>query len=104
MILFTSILILLNLNQGPNADSKVDNWGHLGGLVTGILAGLAICEFMDQSAKNNERTPSRFTEEEYKQRGCGNGFLCSWCGTFSLVTWLVTLLGVFYLYVDVNQE
>lgn len=43
--LFTGILILLNLNQGPNQDKKVDNWGHLGGLITGILAGIAICEF-----------------------------------------------------------
>ena len=47
LILFTSILILLNLNQGPNADAKVDNYGHLGGLLTGIFAGIAICEFMD---------------------------------------------------------
>jgi len=53
----------MNLNMGPQADAKVDNFGHLGGLITGIFAGIAICEFMDQTAKNKERTPSRFTEE-----------------------------------------
>jgi len=63
LIVFTSILILLNLNVGKNSDSKVDNWGHLGGLITGILTGFAITEFQDNSAINNDRTPDRFTEE-----------------------------------------
>jgi membrane associated rhomboid family serine protease len=37
----------MNLNIGPNADTKVDNIGHLGGFITGIWCGLAITEFID---------------------------------------------------------
>lgn len=47
LISFVGILLLLNLNIGPNADTKVDNLGHLGGFITGIWAGLAITEFID---------------------------------------------------------
>jgi membrane associated rhomboid family serine protease len=68
LIVFTSVLILLNLNIGKGSDSKVDNWGHLGGLITGIFAGLAITEFQDNSAINKDRTPDRFTEEQYNRR------------------------------------
>jgi len=37
----------MNLNIGPGADPKVDNYGHLGGFITGILAGIAIAEMFD---------------------------------------------------------
>ena len=45
--LFVSIMVLMNLNLGPDADTKVDNYGHLGGFITGIFAGIAITEFFD---------------------------------------------------------
>lgn len=44
LVVFTSTLILMNLNIGPGSDSHIDNWGHLGGLITGIFAGLALTE------------------------------------------------------------
>lgn len=73
LIVFVSTLILLNLNIGPNQDTKVDNWGHLGGLITGIFAGLAITEFQDSTARGKNRIPDRFTEREYKERSkCRN--------------------------------
>ena len=51
----------MNLNIGGNADPKVDNFGHLGGLITGIFAGFAIAEFFDWEARSEKRHPDRFT-------------------------------------------
>ena len=53
----------MNLNIGPGADSKVDNWGHLGGGITGFFAGIAISEHLDYKARKANRNPDRFTEE-----------------------------------------
>ena len=76
LITLTSLLILMNLNQGPNSDTHVDNWGHLGGLITGILAGLALTEKFDYDARSADRAPDRFTEEDYKdQSGCRKIFI-----------------------------
>jgi rhomboid protease GluP len=47
LAILVSLLIFLNLNQGPDSDPKVDNWGHLGGLITGILVGTVITENYD---------------------------------------------------------
>jgi rhomboid protease GluP len=63
LIVFTSTLILMNLNIGPTADSHVDNWGHLGGGITGFFAGIAITEHLDAKALRAKRTPDRFNEE-----------------------------------------
>lgn len=53
----------MNLNVGPMADPKVDNWGHLGGGITGLFAGIAITEHFDYKARKANRTPDRFSEE-----------------------------------------
>lgn len=42
--IFVTVLILLNLNIGPGSDPHTDNFGHLGGLITGIFAGFSISE------------------------------------------------------------
>lgn len=47
LIVYTSLMVLMNLNIGPHSDSHVDNWGHLGGLITGLLVGLSLSEFYD---------------------------------------------------------
>lgn len=65
--LLAGLLILMNLNVGPHADTHVDNWGHLGGLITGIFAGLAITEKFDYDARSANRAPDRFTEEDYRR-------------------------------------
>jgi len=44
LALLTALIIIVNTNIGPMADGNVDNFGHLGGLITGFLAGLTICE------------------------------------------------------------
>ena len=102
LILYTSIMIVLNFAK---SDPKVDNWGHLGGLITGIFAGFAIAEWFDAEARSKDRTPDRFTEEEYENKyGC-----CIFCdkiflGTIFLFLWLGGLLVLFYTVVDVNVE
>jgi len=57
------VLILLNLNIGPTADPKVDNWGHLGGGITGFFCAFVVSENLDADARKKNRTPDRFTEE-----------------------------------------
>ena len=52
MIIYVSVMILMNLNIGPSADPKVDNWGHLGGGITGIFCSMAITENLDMDAIN----------------------------------------------------
>lgn len=95
-------MIILNFAK---SDPKVDNWGHLGGLITGIFAGFAIAEWFDAEARSKERVPDRFTEEEYERKsGC-----CKFCalirvGTIFLFLWLITLLVLFYTVVDVDVE
>jgi len=105
LIIFVGLLLLMNLNIGPNSDPKVDNIGHLGGFVTGVFAGLAITEFIDQGARNRDRKPDRYTEEEWETRSsCCDSFVCRWVGTALLIIWFVLLFTLFYTVVDVNVE
>mmetsp|Transcript_14800 Transcript_14800/g.25173 ORF Transcript_14800/g.25173 Transcript_14800/m.25173 type:complete len:227 (-) Transcript_14800:75-755(-) len=105
LIIYTSTLVLMNLNIGPHADSKVDNFGHLGGFITGILAGFTITDWFDLEARGKGRTPDRFTDEEYENKSCCCRSWCwSFCGLISLVVWLGGLLIIFYVYVDVDIE
>ena len=104
MIVYCSTLILLNLNIGPHADPKVDNWGHLGGGITGFFAGIAITEDLDADARNKERTPDRFTDEEYEKRsGCCKTFICERAGQMLLSAWLLSLILWFYIGIDVDN-
>ena len=104
LIVYCSVLILLNLNVGPKADPKVDNWGHLGGGITGIFAGIAITEDYDADARNAKRTPDRFNEEQYKNRSkCCKTFICERAGQMLLPIWILTLFIVFYAYIDVDN-
>lgn len=90
------------------ADPKVDNWGHLGGGITGLFAGIAITEQLDYEGRRAKRTPDRFTEEEYERRsGCCKTFICERAGGMLFIAWILGLLIWFYGFVDVdnlNQE
>lgn len=104
LIVYVSLLVLMNLNIGPHADPKIDNWGHLGGFITGIFANIAIQENLDKDARNKERTPDRFTEEQYKNRcGCCKTWLCHYFGTFLLFAWLTALVVYFYAFIDMDD-
>jgi hypothetical protein len=94
----------MNLNVGPGADPKIDNWGHLGGGITGIFASIAITEYLDWKGRDKERVPDRFTEEEYERRSsCCKTWCCHWTGTILLTVWLLTLIIFFYAFVDVDS-
>lgn len=103
LICFVLIFCAVSL-AGAIGYDKVDHWAHVGGLVTGFFAGIAICEWLDQEAKNKGRAPSRFRNlSAYESRvGCDNWF-CHWCGTLFLVAWIVTLITVFYLFTVVDD-
>lgn len=99
-----SFLILLNLNVGPNADQHVDNWGHLGGCITGIFVGISLTEKFDYDARDAGRTPDRFTDEDYdEQSSCRKSCPYNWCGCTLLVLWFLTLLIVFYVFTDTDN-
>eukprot|EP00356_Strombidium_inclinatum_P005477 CAMPEP_0170488648 /NCGR_PEP_ID=MMETSP0208-20121228/7148_1 /TAXON_ID=197538 /ORGANISM="Strombidium inclinatum, Strain S3" /LENGTH=88 /DNA_ID=CAMNT_0010763279 /DNA_START=631 /DNA_END=897 /DNA_ORIENTATION=- len=82
-------------------DPTVDNWGHLGGLITGIFAGFSIAEIYDMEARSKGRTPDRFTEEEY-DGCCRKSVMCQFCGIFFLVVWIGGLFVIFYTVTDVD--
>lgn len=104
LIVFTSSLILMNLNIGPGSDPKVDNWGHLGGGITGFFASIAITEHFDYVARKNKRTPDRFSEDEYERRwGICKMFCCERAGAALLISWVLGLLIWFYGFVDVDS-
>ena len=88
-------MAILNSNIGPGSDPHVDGLGHLGGMITGGIVGFAISEQYDADAIAAERTPDRFTDEEYKARsGCCS--FCSRCGLVTLIVWFLTLFIWFY--------
>tara|TARA_B110000285_G_C14958298_1_gene530324 strand:- start:129 stop:629 length:501 start_codon:yes stop_codon:yes gene_type:complete len=51
LFIFTFLICLVNLNIGPMANGNVDNYGHYGGLITGLLLGLALAENYDREAR-----------------------------------------------------
>lgn len=101
LICYTSFMILLNLNLGPHSDSHVDNWGHLGGLITGILVGFTLTEFYDLQARNKERVPDRYTRREYEDKSACCNFFRYFCLVL-LILWFLALFIVFYL-IDVDS-
>jgi len=103
LLCLTFLVVLINTNIGPMADGNVDNFGHLGGLITGFLCGLVICEQFDRQARSAKRIPDRFTEETYKKYGFDNIFL-NYLGHVLLFIYLVGGILVFFLYTDVNVE
>jgi len=105
LLIYTITMVLLNLNIGPGSDSHIDNFGHLGGLISGILIGLSLTEDYDGDARNAERTPDRFTEREYKEKSaCCKSCCCNWCGRIFLIIWFVCLFTYFYLIMDISFE
>ena len=47
MMCFMVIIVLMNLMSGFQPGSKVDNWGHLEGLFTGLVCGFAFLKPME---------------------------------------------------------
>lgn len=105
LIIYCSLLILMNLNIGPNADGHVDNWGHLGGCITGVLCGYALTNQYDADARAAERAPDRFTEEQYKNKsGCCKSLPINRLGQILLFIWFAGLFIYFYFIMDISFE
>ena len=101
----TILIVIINMNIGPMADGNVDNYGHLGGLVTGILVGLSFAEWYDFTARRKKRIPDRFTENEwvFRDKYCNN-FACNYIFTFLLISYFIAGLTLFYVWTDVNVQ
>ena len=95
------MIVIINLNVGPFSDGNIDNFGHIGGLITGIITGVAISEWLDYQARRAGRVPDRFTKEEYESKWCDN-FLTRWIGNILLIVYFVTLFVIFFVYIDVD--
>lgn len=100
---YVTFLILINLNIGPGADAHTDNWGHLGGLITGIITGFAISECYDGEARGKERAPDRYTEEQYKNKSSCCCFFYRFCQVL-FVLWFLGLFIYFYVFMPIDFE
>lgn len=105
MIVFTFLICLVNLNIGPFSNGNVDNYGHYGGVITGILMGMTFAENYDLEARQAKRTPDRFSEEQYKfrKRICCDNFIFNYLGHYLLTLYIVGGLIYFYTSVDVDN-
>lgn len=105
LTLLVVFFVAMSFNPEITGHDRVDNYAHVGGLITGFFAGIAICEWLDREALNKGRAPDRFRNiTGYRSRvGCSNIF-CYWCGTLTLTAWLVTLIMVFFTYTVVDDE
>ena len=104
IITYVCVMIILNLNIGPASDPRVDMWGHLGGGITGAIAGFTICEFFDYEARSKNRHPDRFTRKEFRNRCyCCNTWCANWCATTILIVWFIGLFVIFYVVIDVDN-
>lgn len=103
--ILTFLIVAINMNIGPMADGNVDNFGHLGGLITGILVGMTLAEQYDREARSGDRVPDRFTPQQYsrRERFC-NYFFCNYLGHLLLGLYFIAGFTVFYMYTDVDIE
>ena len=68
----------------------MDNLGHLGGLITGIIMGFVIAE-NDERRDRNQSCLEFFQRTNFKNK----------CGLIVLTVYIVLFLLIFYLVVDV---
>ena len=80
---------LFNIQIGIT-ESNVDNLGHLGGLIVGVIMGFAIAE-NDSRRQSNQAFTSFIKNTNYKNK----------CGIIFLFSYLLAFLLVFYLLIEV---
>ena len=83
------------------SDGKTDDMGHFGGLITGFLSGLVICEQYDRQARRHKRLPDRFKEADWY---LSSNSVFNYIGHYMLFTYLVGGLYYFYFYTNVNVQ
>ena len=83
------MVLMFNMQMGAY-NQNIDNWGHLGGLITGIIAGFAIAE-------NDQRTR--------EAKGCCEFLFNSTCanklGMLALMIYFAMLFTIFFLAIKV---
>jgi len=89
LIIFILLILLFNFQIGIT-ESNVDNIGHLGGLITGIIMGFAIAE-NDERRDRNQSCLEFIKRTNFKNK----------CGLIVLTLYLTLLLLLFYLLIEV---
>jgi hypothetical protein len=89
LIIFILLILLFNFQIGIT-ESNVDNLGHLGGLIVGIIMGFAIAE-NDERRDRNQSCLEFFKRTNFKNK----------CGLIVLSLWILLFLLLFYLVIDV---
>lgn len=84
IICFVSILIIVNVMFGLANASNVDNYGHLGGFVTGLPLSMAIIPIVSSSMRRDQL--SGWTYERY----------CKAIGGVATILWLGIGMIMFY--------
>ena len=89
LIIFILLILLFNIQIGLT-EANVDNLGHLGGLIVGIIMGFAIAE-NDERNDRSQGFIDFMRRSNYKNK----------CGMIFLFVYLLTFILVFYLVIDV---
>lgn len=89
LAIFIVLILMFNIQIGVT-ESNVDNLGHLGGLITGVIMGFAISE-NDERRDNSQTFMDFIKKSNYKNK----------CGIIFLFSYIVALLLVFYLLIEV---
>lgn len=89
LIIFILLILLFNIQIGAT-EANVDNLGHLGGLIVGIIMGFAIAE-NDERRDRQQSFMDFMRRSNYKNK----------CGIIFLFSYLLAFLLIFYLLVDI---
>ena len=89
LIIFILLILLFNIQIGLT-EANVDNLGHLGGLIVGIIMGFAIAE-NDERRDRSQGIIDFFRRSNYKNK----------CGIIFLFSYLLVFILVFYLVIEV---
>lgn len=89
LIIFILLILLFNIQIGLT-EANVDNLGHLGGLIVGIIMGFAIAE-NDERRYRSQGIIDFFRRSNYKNK----------CGIIFLFSYLLVFILVFYLVIEV---
>lgn len=89
LIIFILLILLFNIQIGLT-EANVDNLGHLGGLIVGIIMGFAIAE-NDERRDRSQGIVDFFRRTNYKNK----------CGIIFLFSYLLVFILVFYLVIEV---
>jgi len=89
LIIFILTILLFNIQIGIS-EANVDNIGHLGGLIVGIIMGFAIAE-NDDRRERSQSFIDFIKRTNYKNK----------CGIIFLFSYLLVFILVFYLLIEV---